>query len=549
MNAFLPDLLAIALALVCGLIARGLRLPPLVGFLAAGFLLHALGGRQTPLLAEFADLGVTLLLFTIGLKLRLRSLLMPQIWGVGSLHMLLATLLGSVLLLLLGMAGMSGLAGLDASTLLLLSFALSFSSTVLALKLLEEQGETASLYGRIAIGILIVQDIAAVIYLGASTGKLPSAWALALLLLIPLRPLLQRLLTWSGRGELQVLFGLSIALGGALLFERLGVKGDLGALLLGVLLAGHPRTNDLARHLMGFKDLFLVGFFLGIGLSAPLSLQSLGLAGLILLLVLPLKTLLFFLLFLAFRLRARTAFLSALTLANFSEFGLIVLAEGVAHGLLPSEWMVVLALAVSLSFVLMAPLEARAHGMYRGIRIVLQRWERAERLAEEADVHPGRVRIIVFGMGRVGTGAYEAMRKRFGDEVLGVDVDEQRVAMHCERGRKVIRGSATDPDFRERVHVDLARVSVIMLALPTLEEMRNAARTLRNSGYRGHLAATARYEEDEAALREAGVDAVYNFYAEAGYGLADTVCQQLLCDLPQAGDDRPGNRNPRRGGD
>ncbi len=549
MNAFLPDLLAIGVALLCGLLARGLRLPPLVGFLAAGFLLHAFGGERTPLLTEFADLGVTLLLFTIGLKLRLRSLLMPQIWGVGTLHMLLVTLFGSGLLILLGMAGVSGLAGLEAKALLLFGFALSFSSTVLAIKLLEEQGETVSLYGRIAIGILIVQDMAAVLYLGASTGKLPSAWALGLLLLIPLRPVLQRFLTWSGRGELQVLFGLSIALGGALLFERLGVKGDLGALLLGVLLAGHPRTNDLARHLMGFKDLFLVGFFLSIGLAAPLSLQSLGLAGLILLLVLPLKTLLFFLLFLAFRLRARTAFLSALTLANFSEFGLIVLAEGVKQGLMDSDWLVVLALVVSLSFVLMAPIEARAHGLYRKGRAVLQRLERSGRIPEEADVHPGPVRIIVFGMGRVGTGAYEAMRKRFGDEVLGVDVDEQRVAKHCTQGRKVVRGSATDPDFRERVHVDLAQVSVIMLTLPTPEEMRIAARTLRQSGYRGHLAATARYEEDEAALEGAGVDAVYNFYAEAGFGFADTVCRQLLCDLPKPSGARSGNDNPRQGGD
>ncbi|RMG57597.1 MAG: potassium transporter Kef [Gammaproteobacteria bacterium] len=528
----MPDLLAIVLALLAGLVVRAVHLPPLVGFLAAGFLLHALGGTRTPLLTEFAELGITLLLFTIGLKLRPASLLMPQIWGVGALHMILVTALGSGFLFLLAMAGFGRIAGLSTEAVVLLGFALSFSSTVFAIKALEEQGETSSLYARIAIGVLIVQDLAAVLYLAASGGKLPSVWALGLLLLIPMRPVLHRVLAWSGRGELQVLFGLTIALGGAWICEQLGVKGDLGALLLGALLAGSPRTADLARQLTAFKDLFLVGFFMGIGLSAPLSLESLGLAALVLLLV-PVKTLLFFLLFLRFHLRARTAFMAALALANISEFGLIVLSIGARDGVIGSEWMVVMALALSMSFIIAAPLNAHAHAFYSRWRGWLHRWERPGRIPEEADIDPGDVQIIVFGMGRVGTGAYDAMRNRFGRAVLGVDVDERKVARHQAEGRHVIRGSATDPDFRERVHLDLRRISVIMLALPSAEEMRIATQLLRQAGYRGRITATAHYEEEEGLLRDAGVDEVYNFYAEAGTGFADTVCARLLCDLPE----------------
>ena len=101
----------------------------------------------------------------------------------------------------------------------LLAFALSFSSTVFAVKVLEERAQIKSHFGRVAIGILVIQDLAAVIFLAASAGKTPSVWALALLALIPLRHVLYRLLDRSGHGELLVLFGLVLALGSAELFD------------------------------------------------------------------------------------------------------------------------------------------------------------------------------------------------------------------------------------------------------------------------------------------------------------------------------------------
>src|SRR5690606_26182559 len=107
-----------------------------------------------------------------------------------------------------------------------------------------ERDDMAALYGRIAIGILVVQDIAAVIFLAASEGKLPSIWALALLLLIPARPLLHRFLEAAGHGELLVLGGLATALGGAALFGVVDMKPDLGALVAGVLLGGHEKTKE-----------------------------------------------------------------------------------------------------------------------------------------------------------------------------------------------------------------------------------------------------------------------------------------------------------------
>jgi predicted Kef-type K+ transport protein len=524
------DIIAIGIAYASGLAARGVGLPPLVGYLVAGFGLYAGGSRLTPTLEEFADMGVTLLLFTIGLKLRLGSLLMPQIWAVAGLHMLVVVVLTATFVFVLGAAGVTLFVGMDAGAVALFAFALSFSSTVFAVKVLEQKGEMYALYGRIAIGILIMQDIVAVLFLAASIGKVPSVWALGLLALIPLRPVLRHMLDRSGHGELQILFGLTLALGGAQVFELLSLKGDLGALILGVMLASHPRASELARQLLSFKDLFLVGFFLSIGLSGPVSAQAVG-SALLLLLLVPLKTVLFFLLLAKFRLRLRTSVLAALSLANYSEFGLIVGAIGVANGWVSGELLIVVAMALSLSFMLAAPLNVASYRIYARTRALLAGFETPQRIADEAIIAPGDTTAIVFGMGRVGTGTYDAMREHLGDQVLGVDLDQVTVDKQRTQGRRVIRGSATDPDFWDRIELDFERVQLVLLAMPNTQENLVAVGQLKDLGYTGKVAAIAKYPDEIDALQRAGVHAAYNLYAEAGAGFAEHVCAELI---PQA---------------
>ena len=522
------DILAIGIAFLLGLTARFVGLPPLIGYLIAGFCLFAFGGQMTETLHEFSEMGVTLLLFTIGLKLQLRNLLMPQIWAVASLHMMLIIVLASTLVFGLAALGLSTFTGMDYSTVALIGFALSFSSTVFAVKVLEEKGEMYSLYGRISIGILIVQDIAAVVFLAVSAGKIPSIWALALFALIPLRPVLFRMLEKSGHGELQILFGLTLALGGAQLFEFVSVKGDLGALILGILLASHLRASDLARQLLGFKDLFLVGFFLSIGLSGPLSWEAVGIALLLLLLV-PVKTALFFWLMSRFKLRNRTSLLASLSLANYSEFGLIVAAIGVSSGWLGSEWLIIIAIALSVSFIIAAPLNTAAYPLYSRWRKALSGFESSQRIDEEEAIEPGRSsEVMIFGMGRVGGGAYDTLRERLGDKVLGVDFQHDTVHRLRESGRQVIHGSATDPDFWERVDLACSRIKLIMLAMPNVQENSYAAKQLKALGYQGKIAAVAKFPDEIQQLEEAGVHAAFNLFAEAGAGFADHVCDDLL---------------------
>ncbi|MEQ8955694.1 MAG: cation:proton antiporter, partial [Gammaproteobacteria bacterium] len=261
------DTIVILTAFIAGLGFSKLGLPPLLGYLAAGFVLGVTGQVEGALLNSISELGITLLLFTIGLKLDVRSILLPRIWGVACTHMLITVVLVSLTLTLLSLTGVAALAELDWNSRLLLALAFSFSSTVFAVKVLDEQGDMNSLHGNTAIGILVIQDIIAVLYMVWLEGVLPQWYAAGLLLLILLRIPLIHLLKITGHNELLTLLGFALALGGYGLFEMAGLKGGVGALFLGIVIAGHSKSNELARNLMQFKELFLVGFFLTIGLN------------------------------------------------------------------------------------------------------------------------------------------------------------------------------------------------------------------------------------------------------------------------------------------
>lgn len=519
----------IALIFALGLIARQLSLPPLVGFLIAGFVMNQLDVQMNEALSHIADLGITLLLFTIGLKLDFRSLTRAHIWGVTSLHILLVICLMGILILLLSIIGLNLFAGLDWSTAALLAFALSFSSTVFAVKVLEEKGELAANHGRIAIGILIMQDVFAVVFLTLTTGKIPSPWAIALLVaLIALRPVFGYFMNRVGHGELLVVYGFILAMGGAAAFEFVHMKADLGALVMGMILARHARSSELAGSLLSFKDLFLIGFFLTIGINASLSVEVFLIA-LLVVVVLPIKILLYYWLLTMFRLRARTAFLTSLSLSNYSEFGLIVAAIAYGNGWITDEWLGVLAIAMAITFVIAAPVNLNAHRLYARFDKFLKHFQRDECLPEERPIDTGNAEILVFGMGRVGVAAYDKMREQFGDVVLGLDHDARVVQRQKEAGRNVIQGDAIDHDFWAKLQP--GKVRVVLLDMPNQSENLFAIQQLSTTGFRGKVAATAKYDDQLGELKAAGVDAAYNIYAEAGSGFADHVSEQLCKDI------------------
>jgi predicted Kef-type K+ transport protein len=514
----------ILLAFICGLGLKLVGLPPLIGYLIAGFTLNYLGFHSTDALQTIANLGITLMLFTIGLKLNIRDLYKKEVWLGSIFHSVIWVTLINLLLFVVSWLGLATFANLDWSIQALLAFSLSFSSTVCIVKILEESGEIKTRHGKLAIGVLIMQDIVAVLFLVIATGKIPSIWALLLLLLFFAKPIWSMILERVGHGELLILSGFLFALGGYELFEALGIKGDLGALIVGMFIATHVKSTEMSKALMNFKDIFLVSFFLTIGFSA-LPTLDLILTAIILCLFIPIKFALFFSLFTFLKLRARTSYLASLVLSNYSEFGLIVVALLVSLGWLSAQWLVVLALAVSFSFVLTGLAYKTSHNQYTKFKDRLKTFESPHRLHEDVYVQPIGAEIIVIGLGRVGKGAYLSLNSMVGNRVWGMDADPSRINHLKKIGYQAMEGDGEDVDLWE--NMDLSQVQLILMALPSIDDICNITEQLQHANYSGKIASIARYEDEIQPLLDAGSDKVFNFFTEAGTGFAEESLQLL----------------------
>ncbi len=408
-------------------------------------------------------------------------------------------------------------AGLDFNTALIVGFALSFSSTVFAVKILEESGRMNSLNGRTAIGVLIIQDIIAVVYALLLIGLLPV-----------IRRVFLRVMSRVGHGELLVLLGLFIALiAGAHSFEMVRLKPDLGALILGMMMASHPRAQELADALMSLKDVLLVCFFIDIGLTGLPEASGLAAAG-TLVMLLPLKMVLYFLVFTRFTLKAHTSFVTTMNLSNYSEFGLIVCALAASQGHIDKQWLVVIGIGLAVSFIIASPLNKFAGTLFTRIQRPLKRLETHRRHPEEIPFDQKRFDIIILGMGRVGVGAYDWFQEHLALRVLGLDFDMETVARLQTDGRNIIRADVTDPDFWPRFpSIQSATLKLVVLTVPNLEVKLFTMRMLKEKGFQGKVAAVARYDDEVEALLDSGVDTAHNIFGEAGAGLATHVCETL----------------------
>lgn len=510
------ELIWISTAYLIGLVASRLSFPPLVGYLVAGYVLHALDMAALPNLGHLADIGIELLLFSVGLKLKPSSLIRREVISVGGLHLLMMAVMSALVFLWLDKQLTGGL---------VLGVSLAFSSTVLAIKVLEDNGELSTLHGRDVMSILILQDIVAVGMLALVSGKQPTPWALALFLLPLLRPFAHRVLAVSHASELKLLLGVSLALAGGVLAESVGISADIGALLTGIMLAGHPKTDELANRLWALKELFLVAFFLQIGLNDLPGREQVS-SALRLLVLLPVQGLLFFGLFLLAGLRARTAFVSSLALMTYSEFALITTGAVVDAQLLPVEWKAVISLAVAGSLAIAAPLNRYSHRLFSWAEPVLVRLEKKSGNPDRLPESFGAAEWLVVGMGRTGRSTYLALHKQE-KRVVGLDADPTVLESLLAEGRRVVYGDAEDSELWSGLPLD--RVKGIILTVPTFEVRCAAIDQLRKRGFLGQIGTICYYDEEGRQLTRLGANFVIHPLIEAGNQLA----RQMLDDERQ----------------
>ena len=320
----------------------------------------------------------------------------------------------------------------------------------------------------------------------------------------------------------------SFAFNAAGIFQLVGLKGGLGALVMGILLARshHAKSKELYDQLLGLKNLLLIGFFLQIGYYGIPRLELLYIA-IVLGILITLRPIIYFALLTLFGLRARTGWFASLALFNYSEFGLIVAAIAQQAGVLREQWLTTLALSMAFSYVLAIPINRKAHELYIRYGDRLRRYEKPERLPEEIIGSIGDARIAVLGMGRIGRSAFDALREAGHDNIVGIEENYTAAQELNQAGWPCVHGDASDRDFWERT--GLARCDLVLVCLSNHREHLRVARLARELNFDKTISVATRFRDESAELEALGCLTFYR-YEEVGREFAKHTLQEIsLC--------------------
>lgn len=532
--------MAVLLMLTAVISAIGIRLrqPLIVSFIVVGILVgpSVLGwvsaNDQVDLLAK---LGIALLLFVVGLKLDLNIIrtMGPVALAAGLGQVIFTSVIGYFIAIILGMS---------AVTALYVAVALTFSSTIIIVKLLSDKREVDALHGRISIGFLIVQDIVVVLVMigltalgeasdAASLGQEALAVllkgglfisAIALLMRYVLTPLLHQL---ARSPELLILFAIAWAVALGALGAHLGFSKEVGAFLAGVSLASTPYREAIGARLVSLRDFLLVFFFIDMG--AGLVLSALGpqvVPAIILsLFVLIGNPLIVMTILGVMGYRKRTSFLAGLTVAQISEFSLILGALGLSMGHISTDTMGLITLVGLITISASTYMILYSHSIYEWISPWLGVFERKRAYREvsrELDSEAGNVDIILFGLGRFGSGIATELQHR-GHRVIGVDFDPVLACHKNGSGYSVRYGDAEDPEYLSCL--PLGQVSWVLSSIRELPVNLALLHALHGYGYKGKVAVTAHSNFDAKRLKQAGADQVLIPYADAASKAVDIM--------------------------
>jgi Kef-type K+ transport system membrane component KefB len=527
-HAFHEIAALLVIAAAAGALAMRLRQPLIVAFIAVGILAGpaALGlVTATEEIELLAELGIALLLFVVGLRLDVRLIRAtgPVALAAGGGQIAFTAVVGLGLALALG---------LDTATALYVALALTFSSTIIVVKLLSDRREIDELHGRIAVGVLIVQDLVVVVALialtAAGAGEGGSVLAEGLFVLLKgilllaglwlltrhaLTPALHRL---AHTPELLVLsaiaWGVGLAAGG----DALGFSQEVGAFLGGVTLASTPYRDAIAGRLVPLRDFLLLFFFLDLGMGLDLDGldDHLAAAAVLSAFVLVGKPLIVMAIMGAMGYRRRVGFLTGVTLSQISEFSLILGALGVSLGHIGDDGLALITAVglITISVSTYAIIWADRLFAWAGPALGVFERRREVFAGEDAQEHGDPVDVVVLGLGRYGARIAGTLARR-GHRVLGVDFDPRAVQGWRALGHPAAYGDVEDPELPGSL--PLADVRWVVSTVPRREAGLALLHALAHHGYQGRVAVTTHREADVAELRARGADAVLSPYADA----------------------------------
>lgn len=478
--------LVIAIAAIVSMIMRAFKQPLILGYILTGILVgpsilnlvHAKDAFET-----FSQIGIALLLFIIGLGLNA-----SVIRGLGKVSLVTATMI----LLLVGGAGF-GVAlafGFNTMTAILLGLSLFFSSTIIILKVLSDKHELGRLYGQIALGVILLDDIVAtlalvvVAMLAKGDANLWTFGFLALkavglgLFLIFMGgfviPKLGKFLAKSS--ELLFLFSIGWGLSVASLFEILGLSHEVGALFAGVSLAGLPYATEMAAKLKPLRDFFIVLFFVTLGeIFTFNSIMSSLLPAIVLSLVVMIGKPIFVMTALGWlRYTRLTSFKAAIHLSQISEFSIILIIFAATSGVVSKEAIPIITLValitIALSTYLMKYDDQLYHKLERALRIFERKRTKGESRAQTS--YP----VILFGFHKGGHEFLDAFRE-MNLHYLVVDYNPEIIEHLEQQGIRHAYGDMTDEEFLDEINASKAKlvvstVDALDINLVTLKYLR-----------------------------------------------------------------------------
>ena len=522
-------------------LALKLRQPLIISYIITGIVAGpavlgwASGGSEIKLLSS---IGIAVLLFVVGLKLDvglIRSV-GPVALATGLGQIVFTSLFGFLLSLGLGFAPVKAI---------YIAVCLTFSSTIIIVKLLSDKREIDSLHGRIAVGFLVVQDIAVILamilltsFTAAGSGGI-AAQGIRLLLVGTafvlgtvatmrwvMPPLLGRL---AQNQELLVLFAVAWAVGLAALADGVGFSKEVGAFLGGVSIASTAYREAIASRLTGLRDFLLLFFFIDLGSGLNLTAAGVQLwpALVLSLFVLVGNPLIVVAIMGVMGYRRRTGFLAGLTVAQISEFSLILAALGLRLGQIGEVEVSLITLVGVITIALSTYMILGSDQLYVWLQGPLRIFQRATPFSElKGSISgPAKVDVVLLGLGRYGSAIVRQLRA---DElsILGIDFDPQALRLAAAKGLPVQYGDSEDPEFT--ASLPLSSATVVVSTLPSLESNAAIRHGLESAGFRGHFIATAHDEAEVVKLELIGANRTLLPFLDAAERAAELIVEDLF---------------------
>lgn len=513
MEIYLEISSIVVIALLISLFMRFLKQPLIVGYIFTGILvgpniLNLVHSHEV--IELFSKLGISILLFIVGLNLSPRV-----IREVGKVS--LATGLGQVLFTSIVGFLIALFLGIERTAAMYVAIALTFSSTIIILKLLSDKGDLNKLYGRIAIGFLLVQDIIATLILlvttSLSAGDGGNVFALAYLTILKGAFLIGAIIMVSNyilprishfvasSQELLFLFAISWGLGMGALFMKLGFSVEIGALVAGVTMSMTPYAYEAASRLRPLRDFFIVLFFILLGSQMVLTdISKLFVPALILsAYVLIGNPIIMIIIMNLLGFSKRTSYSAALTVGQISEFSLILATLGFEVGHLPQEVLSLITMVGLITISGSTYLILYSDHMYPFVEKILTYLELKKNNKEEsADSH---YTAILFGYQRVGEDFIESF-ERLGLNYVVVDFNPESIEELKQKNVPHIFGDASDPEFLAELH--LSHLKYVVSTIPDIQVNKYLVEKIREKNTRAIVLSIAQNRDESWLLYNAG---------------------------------------------